>query len=44
MLEGYKPEGYDQIKDLFKDTRSDTTHLGRHGRLGGGGLLQHGGR
>jgi iron(III) transport system substrate-binding protein len=23
MLEGYKPEGYDQVKDLFKDTRSD---------------------
>jgi iron(III) transport system substrate-binding protein len=23
MLEGYKPEGYDQIKDDFKDRRSD---------------------
>lgn len=24
MLEGYKPEGYDQIKDDFKDRRTDT--------------------
>lgn len=23
MLEGYKPDGYDQVKDLFKDTRGD---------------------
>lgn len=23
MLEGYKPKGYEQIKDQFKDTRSD---------------------
>lgn len=24
MLEGYKPEGFDQVKDQFKDTRSDS--------------------
>lgn len=24
MLEGYKPKGYDEIKDQFKDTRADT--------------------
>jgi iron(III) transport system substrate-binding protein len=23
MLEGYKPQGYDQVKDQFKDTRGD---------------------